>query len=387
MNIGLFTETFLPQVNGVVTSICNINKVLTGRGHNVSIFTVGEGPTKVNGYTIYRFAGATFKPYPEYKFLLPNHAQWAMLVNQPLDIIHTRTPFPLGVMAKQLSKKMGIPIIGTFDTPITDYIHYVPIFGSIQPTEYMLTGLAKRWLRYYYDNCDLLTVPSNVTKNQLIECGFKTRIEVLSNGVDTKRFNPKKLDKKLKQKLCPNDELLILHVGRITKEKNVETLLHIAEKLKKQKVKFKLVIIGKGPVFRKLVILSASLGIQDSLIFTGHVNNEDLPKYYATADVFLTSSTVETQGIVLLESLASGTPVIGADAGAIPEIIKNSETGFLFPPTGLEAAADLIKNYSKDKTISANCVKAIENHTIENVGIRLETLYKEVVENKLITNR
>ncbi len=379
MNIGIFTETFLPQVNGVVTSICNINKVLIEHGHNVSIFTVGDGPTQINGYTIHRFRGATFKPYPEYNFLLPNHAQWALLVTQPLDIIHTRTPFPLGVMAKQLSKKMHIPIIGTFDTPISDYTHYVPVFGSIQPTEYMLSGLAKRWLRYYYNMCNVLTVPSNTTKQQLIREGFKVRIEVLSNGVDTKKFNPKKIDKKLKQKICSNGELFILHVGRITKEKSVDSLLYVAKKLKDKKIKFKLVIIGKGPVYRKLVIQSNILGLEKNVIFTGYVDNKDLPKYYATADMFLTDSKVETQGIVLLESLASGTPIIGANAGAIPELVFNGETGYLTKPTDVDDIIEKIKKIKDKDTFSKKCVEIASTHSIENITTKLENLYVELL--------
>ncbi len=382
MKIGIFTETFLPQINGVVTSICNINKVMIGRGHEVSIFTVGEGPTTIDGYTIHRFAGATFKPYPEYNFLLPNHAQWATLIQQPLDIIHSRTPFPLGVMAKQLSKKMNVPIVGTFDTPIYDYIHYVPVFGSIQPTEYMLSGLAKRWLRYYYGMCDVLTVPSYATKEQLIKQGFKVKIEVLSNGVDTKRFNPKKFDKKLKQKICVKGELFILHVGRVTKEKSVDSLLYVAKKLREEKIKFKLVIIGKGPMFRKLVIMSARLGLQDNVIFAGFVENKDLPKYYATADIFLTDSTVETQGIVLLESLASGTPVIGANAGAIPELVKNAETGYLSKPGDIDDMVSKIKTLKDKDAFKDNCLNAVKPHSIDSVASQLESIYKTLITNR-----
>ncbi|MBI4164062.1 MAG: glycosyltransferase [Candidatus Aenigmarchaeota archaeon] len=382
MKIGVFTETFLPQVNGVVTSICNLNKLLLKKGHSVSIFTVGDGQETIDGYPIYRFRGATFKPYPEYKFLLPNRYQWAFLSQQKLDIIHSRTPFPLGVMAKQLSKTFGIPIIGTFDTPISDYTHYVPFFGSIQPTEYMLSGLAKRWLRYYYGMCDLVTAPSNTTKMDLIKSGLKARIEVLSNGVDTKKFTPKKSDKKLREKICPKGELFILHVGRITKEKNVEFLIKSVEMMVKKGEKIKLVIIGSGPVLKKLQIYVYSRDLQNNIIFTGYVTQQDLPKYYATADVFLTSSPVETQGIVLLESMASGTPVIGTDAGAIPEIVRNGENGYLFPVDSYDGLYKIIKEYEKTKEMSKACLNTIKEHTIESVGEKLESLYKEMLNKK-----
>ncbi len=378
MKIGIFTETFLPQVNGVVTSMCNINRVLMKKGHEVSIFTVGEGPTEIDGYKVHRFRGATFKPYPEYSFLLPDHSQWAFLVKQPLDIIHSRTPFPLGVMAKQLSKKLEIPIVGTFDTPISDYIHYVPILGSIQPTKYILSNIAKKWLRYYYGMCDVLTVPSETTKQRLVKEGFEVDIEVVSNGVDTKKFNTKNFDKALKKSICANDELFILHVGRITKEKNVVFLVKTVEKILKKR-KLKLVIAGSGPLLPKLKHYVSSKNLSENILFTGYLTQEELQKYYATADLFLTASTVETQGIVLLESMSSGTPVIGVDKGAIPELVKDSYNGFLFGENDIEKLTSLIENYSKNRSLSQNCIKTVETHTIESVGNQVERLYKQVI--------
>lgn len=383
MKIGIFTETFLPQVNGVVVSICNVNRCLVKRKHNISVFTVGKGPEKLDNYPVYRFKGITFKPYPEYKILLPNYKIWRIIKKKHLDVIHSRSPFGMGIIAKRLAQSTEKPIVGTFDTPMIDYLHYVPVLGSFGPTKYILGKFTKTYLRKYYGWCDLVTVPSETTKNKLLSMGFKNNIEVVSNGVDIEKYNQKKSDQSLRKKLCPNQEKLILHVGRITKEKRAESLILTAKLLADKKTNFKMLIAGDGPELQKLKNLSASLGLSEKIIFTGYLSQSELPKYYASADMFLTGSTVETQGIVLLEALASGLPVIGADAEAIPELIKNGKNGFLFDYQDLDKASDLAEALIKDenlrKKLSKNCPQSAKNHSIESVCTKMEHIYKSLM--------
>ena len=383
MHIGIFSETFLPQINGAVVSICNINKELIKRGHKVTVFSVGEGHEKIDRYEVYRFKGWEVKGYPEYKYMAPDHYAWKLMKSKDVDIIHSRTAFPMGVVAKRLAQRTRKPIIGTFDTPITDYVHYVRPFGSVQPTKYILEGIARKWMKKYYGWCDVVTVPSETTKKKLLSWGFKDNIEVVSNGIDTKKFNSENYDKKLKEKLCPKGEKLILHVGRITKEKRVTELLKIAKILDNKKLKFKLLVVGGGPELDNVKLQTKSLGLQKKIIYPGYISQKDLPKYYASADLFLTASTVETQGLVLLESLASGLPVIGADAEAIPELIKNGKNGFLFKSGKPKQAADQVEQVLKDenlrKSLSKNTVKYVKPHSIESVCTEWERIYKGLV--------
>ncbi len=383
MNIGIFTETFLPQVNGVVVSQCNINKALLKRGHEINVFTTGKGDEKMDGYSVYRFKARPFKPYPEYMFMLPDHYAWNVMKSKSLDIIHSRTPAPLGVVAKRLAQRIEKPIVGTFDTPITDYVHYIPLFGSLWPTKYFIEGAARKWMEKYYGWCDAVTAPSETTKQKMLKWGFKDNIQVVSNGIDTEKYNPKKTNPDLKKKICPNGEKLILYVGRVTKEKRVYELLKITKILEK-KIKFKLLILGDGPDLINLRSIVRQLGLQDKIIMPGgYMPQEKLPEYYASADIFLTASTVETQGIVLLESLASGLPVVGANAEAIPEAIKDGKNGFLFDPEKPEKAADLAENLLKDenlrKKLSKNCPGSVKEHSIESVAVKLEWIYKKLM--------
>lgn len=384
MHVGIFTETFLPQVNGAVVSICNINKELIKRGHKVTVFSVGDGHEKIDGYEVYRFHGWEVKGYPEYKYMAPRHYAWKIMKDKDVDIIHSRTAFPMGVVAKRLAQRTGKSIIGTFDTPITDYVHYVKPIGSVQPTKYILEGIARKWMKKYYGWCDIVTAPSETTKQKLLSWGFKDNIEVVSNGIDTKKFNPKNYDKKLKGKLCPNGGKLILHVGRITKEKKVSELLKISKILGDKKMKFKMLIVGGGPELENIKMKTKSLGLEKKIVFPGYISQKDLPKYYASADVFLTASTVETQGLVLLEALASGLPVVGAAAEAIPELIKDGKNGFLFEPDKPEKAAEFVENLLRDenlrKNLSKNTVKYVKRHSIESVCTEWERIYKKVVD-------
>ncbi len=382
MKIGIFTETFLPQVNGAVVSICNINKELIKRGHKVTVFSVGEGHEKMDGYEVYRFHGWEVKGYSEYKYMAPRHYAWKIMKSKDVDIIHSRTAFPMGVVAKRLAQRTGKSIIGTFDTPITDYVHYVRPLGSIQPAKYVLEGIAKKWMKKYYGWCDLVTAPSETTKSKMLSWGFKDNIEVVSNGIDTKKFNPKNFDKNLKNKLCEKGEKLILHVGRITKEKKASELLKIVKILDNKKINFKMLIIGSGPELDNITAKTKYMGLENKITFAGHISQEDLPKYYASADLFLTASTVETQGLVLLEALASGLPVIGADAEAIPELITNGKNGFLFEPADLEKAAVLTEEILADenlrKKLSKNTTKYVKPHSIQNVCTDWEGIYKKL---------
>lgn len=386
MKIGMFTDTFLPQRNGVVTSICNIGKTLEREGHNMVVFTPGQGLRdsgfgRVSGFEVYQLRGFRFAPYPEFRVCIPTIGSWVEIVKRGMDLVHSKTPFQIGLVAKRFSKKFHVPIIGTLDTPIQDYVHYIPIFGRMPVTEPFLKRIARRYARWFYNFCHIVTVPSETTREELIKAGCRKRIEVLSNGVDMKRYNPRNRSQGLRERLCPRGECLILHVGRITREKGVLKLVKAAKALE-GKAEFKLVMVGRGPYLKRLQDIVKAEGIK-SVVFSGFVGEGDLPKYYASADLFVTASTVETQGIVLLEAMASGLPVIGADAGAVPELVKHGKNGYLFMPGETEDLAErmeeLIIDESKRKAMGREGLRIVKAHSLESIGLRVKGLYKEVL--------
>ena len=147
--------------------------------------------------------------------------------------------------------------------------------------------------------------------------------------------------------------------------------------------KIKLVVIGDGPMLPRIKEYVKLSGLSKDIIFTGYLTQEEIPKYYATADAFVTASPVETQGIVLLESMASGTPVIGVNAGAVPELVNN-RNGFLFQPNDSKQLKVLLQSVGKTKHLSANCLKTTQGHRIEDVADKIERVYKDVISGKFV---
>ncbi len=383
MKIGVFTETFLPNIDGVVVSVLNMNRFLIKQGHEVCVFTVGKGPHVVDGYDVFRARGLSVLSYKCYQLGVPSLRIIEHVAGTGIDVLHTRGPFTMGLMAKHISRLMNLPLIGTFDTPIQEYVHYLPVAGRIGATKEVLSRLAVKYAVWYYNGCDIVTTPSETVKRQLIKMGCKKRVVALSNGVDIRRYNPDNYSNTIRNGFCRPDEHMILHVGRITKEKRVDMLLVMAKHLMERKVKFRLIIVGKGPALKELTEASKNMGLSEYVTFTGFVADEELPKYYATADVFVTASPVETQGIVLLEALASGTPIVGARAGAIPELVENKKNGLLFRMGDAKDAGEKIAWIFEDdglrKRLSGNAKESVAEHSLENVCKKLEKIYEEMI--------
>jgi glycosyltransferase involved in cell wall biosynthesis len=384
MKIGIFTESFLPQVNGVVTSICNAANGLSKK-HDVEIFTVGKGPARAASCKVHRFSGAKLPTYSDYRFFVPSRDVWGRLSNIRLDIVHVRSSLPFGLIALRFARKRQVPLVGTFDTPLSDYVHYVPLFGKIKITKKLLSNTALKYMIWFYNKCNVVIAPSNVTREWLRKAGCKSEIIVLSNGVDTKRFSRKKRSISLKRKFCPKNEIMLLHVGRMGKEKAVDVLVKAAKTMKQKGMKFVMVMVGKGPALTSLKAMSKQFGIDDCVHFLGFVADKDLPKYYASADVFVTASPVETEGLVMLEAMASGLPVVGANAGAIPDIIRPGNNGFVFKPNDHK---DFVRKVSglvdvKERTrMSKNAIKVSKDFSVEKTVKMLEEIYTNLMASK-----
>jgi len=380
MRIGMFTESFLPQVNGVVTAVCASARALSGK-HEVKIFTVGSGPDRAAGCSVHRFSGMKLPTYKDYVFFVPSRKVWKSLSGIRLDVVHVRSSVGFGLVALRFARKRGIPIVGTLDTPISDYVHYVPLLGKIRPARRMLSSAALKYMVWFYNRCNAVIVPSKATGEWLKEIGCKSDIVVLSNGVDTGLFSPKRRSAAFRKRFCPESVPMLLHVGRMTKEKSVSVLIKAANAMKEDGIEFVLVIAGRGPELEKLKRMSKLLGVYDCVFFVGFVPDRDLQKYYASADAFITASPVETEGIVMLEAMASGLPVIGARAGAIPEIVEDGVNGLVFKPndhTDLVKAISKIMDNRQRKRMAANALKASKKYSIERTARELERIYKHL---------
>jgi len=319
MRIAIFTDTFLPSKNGVVTSIINLSTNLAKKGHKILIFTSSyKKQYRVDlgkNIVVERYKPLYMTKYKEFHTTFPNPAILGKIIKFKPNIIHSHHPYLLGWQAVFCSKIFGIPIIGTYHTIMNDFLGYVPLICKFSRTK-LMQEVTWEYTRRYYNSCDIVTTPSTAMKKELVKHGIKHIISI-SNGVDLNKFYPRNITK---------DGKTLLYVGRVGYEKNVDVIIKAFKLLIRKIPDAKLVIVGSGPDLKKLKELAADCR---SIKFLGPVDHEDLPNVYSMADAFVTASTIETEGLVILEAMACGLPIIGVNVLAIPTIVKHGRNGYV----------------------------------------------------------
>lgn len=363
MKVGVFTETYAPQINGIVTSIENLNSFLKSRGHTPVVFTTGnsEGVEDEHGTPIHRFKSIPFMPYPEYLVGVP-HVRKAVQFAETyeFDILHTHGAFSMGACALYAKKRLGLPLVGTFHTMLPEYLHY--IVGERENAQELLKRPSWKFLSWYFNQCDATVAPSKVTARELKAQGF-LNVKVVPNGVDTKTFHPVRSDFAKKNKIGKN---YVLYLGRVSKEKNVDIIIETAKLLPETQF----VIAGKGPYLDELKKMSPK-----NVFFAGFVSDKNLANIYSGAKTFMMPSVTDTQGLTVLESMACGTPVVCAPKRGPKELVENGVTG-CFAKTA-EAFAQCIKDTNADMGKAAR--QFAQTYSVEVCGEKMERLYEELL--------
>ena len=324
MRIGIFSDTYIPNINGVATSIEMLKKGLEKLGHKVYIVTVNaekyrykkeDNVLRIPGVPIGIFDYRLTSIYPIKA--IKTIKDWN------LDIIHSQTEFGIGTFARFISKQLNIPLVHTYHTMYEDYTHYITK-GYFKKTSQKIV----EYLTLFY--CDStateLIVPTKKTADLFVKkYKVKRKVNIIPTGIEIEKFHKKyKLDD-LRKKLNIENEKILLFVGRLGKEKSVDVLI------KNQKdLDSKLLIVGDGPERKNLENLVKELKLESKVIFTGKVPLKDVAKYYKLADVFVSASTTETQGLTIIEALASSLPVLAINDESFSNVIKNGYNGFLF---------------------------------------------------------
>lgn len=379
MKIVYFTDTFLPNINGVVTSILNSSRILAKKGHEIYIFTTKpkrknfEMPILEKNIKIYYFPQLKLLNYPDFQLTFPRLIKmYHQLVKINPDVIHIHIPSPFGYSALILSKKLKKPVIGTYHTFLPDFLKYFPIPGFEKLK--IAKKLTWAYTRKFYNKCDVVTTPSIAMKKELENNGVKKTVMFLSNGVDLKKFHPIKNEKNGKT---------FLHVGRISYEKNIDILIKAFNLLIKKEHSYRLLIAGKGPAQENLEKLVNDLGIQDNVKFLGPIKYDNLPELYSSSDVFVTASTVETEGLVILEAMASGLPIIGVNKLAVPYVVKDKKNGFVIKPFDEHefylAMEKLIKDSSLRKKFGEESLKLVNEYSLVETTKKLEKIYESLL--------
>lgn len=370
MRIGIFTDTYLPEINGVVSSSVTLCKQLEAHGHEVYVITtkVGLGKCEWKG-NILRLAGVELKFLYGYSMTGPLHINAFKEVKKlDLDLIHVQTEFGVGIFARICANRLNIPLVSTYHTTYEDYTHYIN-FMHLDTVDKAAKSIVAKLSKLYGDSSCEVIAPSEKTRQMLLKYGVKRDIYVVPTGLDLKRFDPSNTTndtiKKLRKEYgIREDEKLIVFVGRIAQEKSIDMVIKAFEIVKKQTSKIKLLIIGGGPDAHNLEALASELSLDDIVIFGGKKPSDTIPSYYHMADAFVSASTTETQGMTYIEALASGLMIFARHDEAIGNLIDEGITGYYFD-NEMELADCILKwnNITKEE-LKDNALKCI-NKTLD----------------------
>ena len=382
MNIGIFSDTYSPQVNGVVSSILTLEKKLREQGHNVYIFTISHPQAEGDTPYVHRMASIPFVFLKDHRVgIMYSNTAIKKIKRLKLDLILSQTEFSMGMFARLVSKKLEIPIVHTYHTVYEDYMHYVSKGIDLSPR------IARKFSKVFCNHVDGVVAPTKKTEKLLRGYGVKTPIRIIPTGIDFSPFSPSGYTtadiRHLKTVFhIPQEDPIILFVGRVAKEKSIDVLIKAMPNVLKQLPEAKLVIVGDGPCRLELEELALQLGVRDAVIFTGMQPWHTIGRMYQLGDVFVSASITETQGLTFAEAMAAGLPVIAMEDESIAGFVRDGYNGKLFH-NEIELASALIEvlqNQDYRKILSENALHSIKPLSADTFGHNAELFYLEIIE-------
>lgn len=376
MRIGFFTDTYTPQINGVVTSIQLFKQALEARGHEVYVFAPTPDQHD-DGEDTVRFRSVPFVFQPEMRLAAPLSLEAARFIDEvDLDVVHSHDPFAIGLFGLAVARRHKIPYLHTYHTLYPEYVHYV--------WETRLTQkLAERLSRDFCQLCDAIVAPSTKIDAYLRHWGVTTDIRVLATGIDVARWQTRDRNAvdALRSRLgLTDDDRCALFMGRLGREKNVDLLIRAM--WYSHAPDLKLIVGGDGPQRDDLRELVSELGLCERVVFAGYLEGPEVVAAYQLADFFAFGSTSETQGLVIGEAMAAGLPVVCVEDPAVEDFVKNEVSGIVVQarPESLAAAFDRI---TEDRSLLASMSEAAQRHavdfSIDRQAERLEQLYRDAI--------
>ncbi len=336
MRIGLFTDSYPPYINGVSTSVAMLKKALEKKGHTVYVVTVSNNALKYEYDEDEKIVKVPGIPIGIYDYRLSRIYPLTMIntmKNWNLDVIHSHTEFGIGILARLVAKQFDIPLVHTYHTLYEDYTHYITHGYFDKSSKKIVEYLTK----FYCDKTATeLIVPTNkIYKLFKEKYEFQKNIHIVPTGIEVERFYTENVDKSyvqtLRKKLkLQKKDFVILFVGRLASEKNVEFLLNAQRKLIEKHPNIKLLIVGDGPDKEKYEQLAKDLKISQNVIFNGKAAWEEMPFFYHCADVFATASTTETQGLTVIEAMAAGVVPLCIKDESFLGTVTNELNGLIF---------------------------------------------------------
>ncbi|MGG6295901.1 glycosyltransferase [Leptolyngbya sp. AN02str] len=368
MRIALFTETFLPKVDGIVTRLSHTVDHLQRLGDQVLVFSPDGGLSEYKGAKINGVPGFPLPLYPELKLALPRPSIRKELELFKPDLIHIVNPAVLGVGGLYYAKSLGIPLVASYHTHLPKYLEHYGLG--------MLEGVLWELLKLMHNQAEINLVTSTAMQDALESHGIE-RVDVWQKGVDVELFDPTLASAEMRSHLTQGnpDSPLLLYVGRLSAEKEIDRIKPVLEAIPNAR----LALVGDGPYRADLEKIFAGT----SAFFAGYMSGQTLASAFASADAFVFPSRTETLGLVLLEAMAAGCPVIAANAGGIPDIVTDGVNGYLFDPAddqgAIAATQRLLANTAERETLRHNARAEAERWGWAAATQQLQGFYQSIL--------
>lgn len=373
MRITLVSETFWPQTNGVSNVLGRLVDYARAQGHPVQLVIPRYRERQPDPEEVW-VPSMPFPLYPEVRICFPRPGKiWKRIVAFQPDLIHIATEASLGLAVLWKARKGPFPIVTSYHTNFTQYArHYYLGF---------LENAAWKYLRWFHNQSPPTYCPSRMTLAELQDRGLQG-VEIWSRGLETGLFNPGHRSLELRRNLGVRDEdVLLVYVGRLAKEKNLPVLLQAFDRLKAKVPEVKLLLVGDGPIRASLEKRTTP-----DILCVGYKRGKELAAHYASGDLFAFPSLTETFGNVVLEAMGCGLPVVGFEAGGVPHSVRHGESGLLAPPDHPEVFTSHLETLCRDAALRKRMSEAArtyaESQTWEQIFSRLFDSYRRVIESK-----
>lgn len=380
LRIGLFTDTYAPQVNGVSISLQLISEGLKKRGHQVTIFAPRFPGYKDDQSNVMRLPSLKYLNNPPiYVAVLGTPRSTWSLTRRHFDVLHAHSPLSVGLLAYLTASTKRLPLIYTYHTSITDYTHYVKFIGGTSVMKY-----AARWFSAASTNLgDQIVVPSPKFERLLHEQKVRRNIHVVPNGIDLSSFQTAKNPGSIRRKLgIKPDAPILLTVGRMDPEKRLDFVVDAFVRIAGNNPDVHLVFAGDGSARKSIESQALGTKVKDRIHFLGMVARAELPDVLHDADLFLSASTTEVHPISVIEAIASGLPIVAVKDEAFEGMIENDQNGYMVP-LNLETYADTISALLTDREkltrFGKHSAALSEKYSIEGQVKALEKLYMEAI--------
>ncbi|MEG2813363.1 MAG: glycosyltransferase [Oscillospiraceae bacterium] len=393
MKIALFTETYLPYINGVVTHVKALRDGLVKLGHDVLVVTA-------NDKTMHHFVengvlncpGKSFKKLYNYGLAAPlSIKRLNILRDFDPDIIHIHNEFGVGLSGTLIAKRLEIPLIYTLHTMYDEYLYYIAP-KKLVPA---LKKVSHKYVKFLAKRANALTGPSQKVQEFFDACGAQKSVSVVPNPVELDLFNPASIQKNATDAIrkkygIAEDDILISFCGRLGREKSVDKLLDFFAKNVKKGDGFKLMILGEGPCLDELKKQANDLGISELVIFVGRAEHNELPNFYGACQLYVTASLSDTNSISMKEAMATGLPVVHIFDELNKGQVTDGINGFIYHDA--DEMYEIFLKYKNMKAeekfnLRASVINSVKIYGCEALAEYLVNVYKDAIIEKAKTQK